>query len=109
MTVLGFNRDDGSRPAVQTEGGYRVVHLARPGVTGLAYFWRLKDALPWAATIPLAPFVLLLAPAIIAGERLGGALRGAVRRSNDAHSASRLRSLLRRGARAAGRAASSMS
>ena len=93
VTVLGFNRDDGSRPAVQTEDGYRVVHLVRPGVTGLAYFWQLKNALPWAAAIPLAPFVLLLAPAIIAGERLGGALRGAVQRSNGAHSSSRLRSL----------------
>jgi len=94
VTVLGFNRDDGSRPAAQAEGGYRVVHLARPAVTGLAYFWWLKDALPWAATIPLVPFVLLLAPAIIAGERLGSALRGAVRRSNEAASASRLRSLV---------------
>ena len=71
-----------------------MVHLARPAVTGLAYFWRLKDALPWGATIPLAPFILLLAPAIIAGERLGSALRGAVRRSNEAASASRLRSLV---------------
>src|SRR6478609_4141518 len=62
VTVLGFNRDDGSRPAAQAEGGYRVVHLARPAVTGLAYFWQLKDALPWGATIPLVPFVLLLAP-----------------------------------------------
>jgi glycosyltransferase involved in cell wall biosynthesis len=93
VTVLGFNRDDGSRPAVQTEDGYRIVHLFRPGVTGLAYFWHLKNALPWAATIPLAPFVLLLAPAIIAGERLGGALRGAVQRLNGVHSSSRLRSL----------------
>ena len=55
VTVLGFNRDDSSRPAAQAEGGYRVVHLARPAVTGLAYFWRLKDALPWAATILARP------------------------------------------------------
>src|SRR4051812_7575593 len=94
VTVLGFAHDDAPHPAVQTEGGYRVVHLARPRVTGLAYFWRLKDALPLTTLIPLAPFVLLLAPAIIAGERLGGALRGAVRHSNGAPSVSRLRSLL---------------
>jgi glycosyltransferase involved in cell wall biosynthesis len=94
VTVLGFNRDDGSRPAVETVGGYRVVHLARPAVSGLAYFWRLKDALPLAAWIPLAPFVLFLAPVIVAGERLGGAVRGAVRRSNGDNSASRLRPLL---------------
>jgi glycosyltransferase involved in cell wall biosynthesis len=94
VTVLGFNNDNGSRPAVKPAGGYCVVHLARPAVSGLAYFWRLKDALPLAAWIPLAPFVLLLAPAIIAGERLGGALRGAVRQSNGDNPASRLRSLL---------------
>jgi glycosyltransferase involved in cell wall biosynthesis len=93
VTVLGFN-NDGSRPAVKSGGGYCVVHLTRPAVSGLAYFWRLKDALPLVAWIPLSPFVLLLAPAIITGERLGSALRGAVRQSNDNNSASRLRSLL---------------
>src|SRR5215210_137605 len=82
VTILGFNRDDGSSPADKTALGYRIVHLARPSVSGLHYLWRLKHALPLAAWLPLTPFVLLLAPAIIAGERLGGALRGAVRQSN---------------------------
>jgi glycosyltransferase involved in cell wall biosynthesis len=94
VTVLGFGRDDGSSPAVEIIRGYQIVHLSRPRVSGLAYFWRLKDALPWATSLLLAPFVLLFAPAIVAGERLGGALRGAVWQSNEANSPSRLRPLL---------------
>ncbi|MGD9615077.1 MAG: glycosyltransferase [Alphaproteobacteria bacterium] len=94
VTVLGFDRDDGSHPPADTTHGYQIVRLARPDVSGLVYLWRLKSVLPWVASIPLAPFVLLLAPAIIAGERLGGALRSAVRQSDSADPASRLRSLL---------------
>ncbi|MGE3781340.1 MAG: glycosyltransferase family 4 protein [Alphaproteobacteria bacterium] len=94
VTVLGFNRDDGFRPAVETVHGYRVRHLVRPRVSGLAYLWRLKDALPLAVSRLLAPFVVLSAPAIVAGERLGGALRGAARQSSGGNSPSRLRSVL---------------
>src|SRR5690242_3869259 len=46
VTVLGFNRDDGSLPDAQGIDGYQVVRLPRRLVSGTSYFWRLKDVIP---------------------------------------------------------------
>ena len=80
VTVLGFNRDDGSLPNPQSDAGYRVVRRQRNSVSGIYYFWRLRAVVPQALHIPLGALLLLMSPVLICGELLGRLLRGAMRR-----------------------------
>jgi glycosyltransferase involved in cell wall biosynthesis len=82
VTVLGFNRDDGSLPNAQSIAGCRVIHLKRNPMSGLYYFWWLKDVMPKSAAIPLGALLLLMLPLLVLGEMLGRLLRGLMRRAS---------------------------
>jgi glycosyltransferase involved in cell wall biosynthesis len=79
VTVLGFNRDDGSLPQLERTNGYEIVRLNRTAVSGLYYFWRLKDVIPKEIRIPLAALLLLASPFLVLGEVILRLARGAVR------------------------------
>jgi glycosyltransferase involved in cell wall biosynthesis len=79
VTVLGFNRDDGAFPELESVDGYRVVRLRRKEISALAYFWRLKDNLPVFSRIVLGILTLSLSPVILPAELLVELLRRAVR------------------------------
>lgn len=79
VTVLGFNRDDGSAPERDSGNGYRIMRLARPAVSVAYFVWRLKDVLPPAMYITLAALALILAPVLLLAEIGGRSLRRIVR------------------------------
>lgn len=70
VTVLGFNRPDGSFPATEDRAGYRTIRLPVVEVGGHYYFWRLKDVLPRCMLIPAAVAVALLLPVVGVAEIL---------------------------------------
>ena len=78
VTVLGFNRDDGSLPDAQSDAGYRVVRRRRNSVSGIYYFWRLKAVVPQALHIPLGALLLLMSPVLIHWSEFGKRLSGFV-------------------------------
>jgi len=79
VTVLGFNRDDRSLAQLEQIDGYEIVRLNRSAVSGIYYFWRLKDVIPKEVRIPLGGLLLLLSPLMVLGEVLLRLGRGAVR------------------------------
>jgi glycosyltransferase involved in cell wall biosynthesis len=81
VTVLGFNRDDGSLARSERVAGYQIVRLARRKVSGVSYFWRLKDILPITVYVPLGALLLPTLPLLVFCELLGRLLRGSVRRA----------------------------
>jgi glycosyltransferase involved in cell wall biosynthesis len=81
VTVLGFNRDDRSLPGSESVAGYHIVRLARHNVSGVSYFWWLKDVIPKPIYIPLGAVLLPILPLLVFGELLGRLLRGSVRRA----------------------------
>ncbi|MBV8889993.1 MAG: glycosyltransferase [Alphaproteobacteria bacterium] len=87
ITVLGFNRPDGSCPEHETVDGYRLIRLKPPAVGAGHYLWRLKDIVPRRARLPALLVLALLFPLLVLAEILFRLIRIPVRR-------------LRRGARA---------
>ena len=81
VTVLGFNRPDGSCPAVEVRNGYKTIRLPQNAVGGLHYFWRLKDVLPRSVLMPGAALALALLPALVVVEIALRLVYAAVRRS----------------------------
>jgi glycosyltransferase involved in cell wall biosynthesis len=79
VTVLGFNRDDGSLPEIETVDGYRLVRLKSHPVSGAYYFWRLKDLIPTRIRVPLAIAAVLLSPILVLAEILVHLARGTAR------------------------------
>ncbi len=79
VTVLGFNRDDFSLPEDEISAGYRIIRLKRPSLSGLTYFWRLKDVIPTDVLVPLGVALVLLAPLLVLAEIGGRGLRGLFR------------------------------
>jgi glycosyltransferase involved in cell wall biosynthesis len=74
VTVLGFNRPDGSCPAVEVRNGYKTIRLPQNQVSGLYYFWHLKDVLPRHVRICGAVLAVMLLPVLALveiGLRLG--------------------------------------
>src|SRR5438067_3855938 len=66
VTVLGFNRDDGSLPGAETMAGYRLVRMPRRQVSGIRYLWRLRTVMPTPVIflfgmllVPVAPLIFL--------------------------------------------------
>src|SRR5437667_9878007 len=68
VTVLGFNREDGSLPGEEDVAGYRLVRLKPNQVSGAYYFWRLKDLIPNRVRIPLGLLTIVLWPIMVLGE-----------------------------------------
>jgi glycosyltransferase involved in cell wall biosynthesis len=81
VTVLGFNRDDGSLPRSESIAGYQIVRLTRHRVSGLSYFWWLKDVLPRPVCIPLGALLVPMLPLFVFGELVGRLLRGSAQRA----------------------------
>lgn len=83
VTVLGFNRPDGSCPAIETCNNYRIIRLPPNEVSALYYFWRLKDIMPRrllvAATIIGAALLPFLVVAEIAVRVMRALMRTLVR------------------------------
>src|SRR6266568_629493 len=79
VSVLGFNRDDGSLPENELLDGYRLLRLRPNQVSGAYYFWRLKDVISKRVRVPIGILVVLLWPIMVAGEILALLLRGAAR------------------------------
>jgi glycosyltransferase involved in cell wall biosynthesis len=68
VTVLGFNRADGSKPEVEETGGYRAVRLRHFDCGVSAYLWRLMRLLPKPLLWALAGLAVLLFPVLFVGE-----------------------------------------
>lgn len=68
VTVLGFNRSDGSLPAIEVRDNYKTVRLPHCEINGLYYFWRLKDILPRRLLICGGALAILLLPVLVAAE-----------------------------------------
>jgi glycosyltransferase involved in cell wall biosynthesis len=68
VTVLGFNRPDGSCPAVEVRDGYKTIRLQQSEVSGLYYFWRLKDILPRRVRVCGAVLWPILLPVLAIAE-----------------------------------------
>ncbi len=79
VSVLGFNRDDGSLPDEENLHGYRLLRLKPNLVSGAYYFWRLKDVISNRVRVPIAILVILLWPLLVLGEILTLLLRKAAR------------------------------
>ena len=79
VSVLGFNRDDGSLPEEESVDGYRLVRLKRNEVSGAYYFWRLKDVISNRVRVPIAILVVVLWPIMVLAEILALLLRKAAR------------------------------
>jgi len=59
VTVLGFNRADGSCKASEVRNGYKIVRLPHQEISALYYLWRLTDIIPYR------PLLLLLGLAFV--------------------------------------------
>lgn len=68
VTVLGFNRPDGSLPAVEIRDDYKTIRLPQTEISGLYYLWRLKDVLPRPALVPGAILGIALMPVLVIAE-----------------------------------------
>ena len=68
VTVLGFNRADGSLPRVEMRDGYRIVRLPHIEASALHYFWRLKDIAPRWLLLLVSIAAVPLLPVLIAAE-----------------------------------------
>ena len=79
VTVLGFNRDDRSLPPVERINGYEIIRLNHGAVSGLYYFWRLKDVIPKEIRFALGALLLLGSPLLVLAEVILRLARGAVR------------------------------
>jgi glycosyltransferase involved in cell wall biosynthesis len=83
VTVLGFNRADGSCNQTEQRDGYHIVRQPYSEITPLYYFWRFKDTLPrWlsiSALIALVPMVPLLVVAEIFGRPVRALIRKVLR------------------------------
>jgi glycosyltransferase involved in cell wall biosynthesis len=64
VTVLGFNREDGSEPEIEQTGGYRIVRLRRTDLSPASYFWQLKDIVPLWVRSAAATTAVLLYPGV---------------------------------------------
>jgi glycosyltransferase involved in cell wall biosynthesis len=78
VTVLGFNRDEETLPECEIVGRYTLVRLTRNEVSGLYYFWRLKDVIPNRVRIPLGVVVVILWPILVPAEILIRLTHGSV-------------------------------
>jgi glycosyltransferase involved in cell wall biosynthesis len=65
VTVLGFGRSEGSSPEIEIDNDYKTIRLPQRQVSGIYYFWRLKDLLPRSVTIPVAVFAAALLPVLV--------------------------------------------
>lgn len=81
VTVLGFNRPDGSCPAIEIRNRYKIVRLMPNEVSGIYYFWRLKDVVPRRLLIPGAILGTALLPVLIVLEFAVRLIRWGLRRS----------------------------
>lgn len=79
VTVLGFNRDDGSLPQLERINDYEIIRLNQSSVSGLYYFWRLKDVIPKGIRFALGALLLLASPLLVLAEVILRLARGAVR------------------------------
>jgi glycosyltransferase involved in cell wall biosynthesis len=70
VSVLGFNRDDGSLPQDENVDGYRIVRLKPNQVSGAYYFWRLKDVVSNRVRVPIGIVAVLLWPILVLSEIL---------------------------------------
>jgi glycosyltransferase involved in cell wall biosynthesis len=68
VTVVGFNRADGSCSTVETRDNYKTIRLRQSEISGLYYFWRLKDLLPRSVLLPGAVLGLATLPILVAIE-----------------------------------------
>ena len=68
VTVVGFNRADGSCPTVEIRDNYKTIRLNQNEVSGLYYFWRLKDVLPRSVLLPGTVVALASLPVLIVAE-----------------------------------------
>ncbi len=79
VSVLGFNRDDGSLPGVESVDGYRLVRLRPNQVSAAYYLWRLKDLVPSPIRVLLGILVVLILPFMVLAEILLRLLSGMAR------------------------------
>ncbi len=79
VSVLGFNRDDGSLPEHENVDGYRIVRLKPIQVSGAHYFWRLKDVISNRVRVPIGILAVLLWPIMVLAEILLLLLRAVAR------------------------------
>jgi len=68
VTVLGYNRADGSKPEVEETGGYRTVRLHHFDCGVSAYLWRLMRLLPKPVLWALVGLTALFFPVLFVAE-----------------------------------------
>ncbi len=78
VTVLGFNRPDGLLPRVERINDYEIVRLNPGTISGLYYFWRLKDVIPKGVRSTLGALLLLGLPLLVLAEMILRLARGTV-------------------------------
>ena len=71
VSVLGFNREDGSQPGHEEAGGFDIVRLRRSDLPAIRYFWWLKDLAPRWARIALAIAAIVTYPLAAVLEIVG--------------------------------------
>jgi glycosyltransferase involved in cell wall biosynthesis len=79
VSVLGFNRDDGSLPGAEDVNGYRLVRLTPIQMSAAYYLWRLKDLVSGRVRALLGLLVVLLMPLMVLAEILLRLLSGLAR------------------------------
>ena len=79
VTVLGFNRPDGSLPPSERRDGYRIVRRPYAEASALRYLWLLKDIVPRRYLLPAAFAGALFYPLVVVAEIVFRLLRAAWR------------------------------
>jgi glycosyltransferase involved in cell wall biosynthesis len=79
VTVLGFNRPDGSCPSIEVVNNYRITRLPPIEVSALYYFWRLKDIMPRRLLVFAAVLAVALVPMLVVAEFLVRLIRWSAR------------------------------
>src|SRR5436305_6173675 len=70
VTVLGFNRDNGSLPELEQVGDYRIVRLRHRDFGVAHYLWRFKDLIPTPVKVTAVVLGIALFPVLLAIEIL---------------------------------------
>jgi glycosyltransferase involved in cell wall biosynthesis len=68
VTVLGFNRKDGSKPHIESCAGYKIIRLTRYDVSPLQYALHLKKILSRRAQISVLLLAFAMWPFLFLGE-----------------------------------------
>jgi glycosyltransferase involved in cell wall biosynthesis len=107
VTVLGFNREDESKPAFEHTGRYRIIRLRRTNMSALQYLGRFQDIFTPSARVALLAVLIAALPVALLIELAVRMLRNEAAPLNRAVFQLKTVALLRAGLRRTGLPANS--